>query len=29
MEALVCMAVAILVVLLFDGVMLAQSRRHG
>jgi hypothetical protein len=29
MEALVCMAIAVLVVLLIDGVMLVQARRHG
>jgi hypothetical protein len=29
MEALVCMAVAVLIVVLVDGVMLAQTRRHG
>ena len=29
MEALVCMAVAMLMVVVADGVMLAQTRRHG
>jgi hypothetical protein len=28
MEALVCMAVAVLIVVLVDGVMLVQTRRH-
>jgi hypothetical protein len=29
MEALVWMAVAVLIVVLFDGVMLARTRRHA
>lgn len=29
MEALVCMAAAVLIVVLVDGVMLVQTRRHG
>ena len=29
MEALVCMAVAVLMVVVVDGVMLVQTHRHG
>jgi hypothetical protein len=29
MEAMICMAIAVFVVVLIDGVMLAYSRRHG
>jgi len=29
MEALICMAIAVLIVVLVDGVMLAHARRHG